>query len=432
MLTIAALSAASLPRVVLAVAGVAALAWLAGTAATRLAQPRVIGELVAVMSLGPSALGAVAPGVPAFLFPPAIHGVLVTIGQAGVVLFMFFVGVEFEGGLLKARPRVGVAVASVSVALPLLLGVAVALPFAGYIAAPPARPWLCALFVGVALSVTAFPILAAIVEETPLTTPSLGQLALGCAAGTDVVAWLMLAVLSAQVHASAEARVAERLLAVAALAIVVLVPLRRALRRGLRSLPERAQAVAVPAAGLALAASLASATDHLGVTVIFGAFLAGLALNGEPRALQGLLARVRRVNRFALLPVFFVLVGLAANLHAAAGSLPLAGIGVLLLVAAVVGKVGGVSVAARCSGLGWRDAFGLGALLNTKGLTEIVVLGVGYHLGLISAAVLGMLVAVALVTTASTVPLLLLLELAHGTRESAIRYEIPATGELGP
>ena len=160
-----------------------------------------------------------------------------------------------------------------------------------------------------------------------------------------------------------------------------------------------------PVAGVALAIGLASATEHIGVSVLPGAFLAGLAVGAPPEASARSLEQVRALNRILLLPIFFVATGLLIDLGSS-GSADLIGAGLLVLAVGTVGKVGGVSLVARRGGLAWRDSFGLGFLLNTKGLTEIVVLRIGYDLGLISRDALGVLIVVALVTTAAAVPAL--------------------------
>jgi Kef-type K+ transport system membrane component KefB len=409
-----------IPRLVLTVAVVIAVAWLAGNAMQRFGQPRIIGELAATIALGPSLVGATLPGVTAFLFTPDIHHGVHELGRAGVVLFMLFIGLELKGRQLTDRPRIAAALTVASVTAPFALGVAVALPLVPTLGPSTGEAWECAVFVGIALSVTAFPVLAAILQETRLSIPWLRDLALTCAALTDVVSWSLLAVLAAETQGGSAAVIGLRLLGVVAVGFFALVLLRRALLR-LFAPPGQSTSV-LPVIAVALAFGLATATEQLGVTVVFGAFVAGVALRGQRLDERRALVLVHRLTRLVLLPVFFASVGLNVKLHGGGNSLALAEAGLVLLTAAVVGKIGGVSLAAHCSRLGWRNALGLGVLLNTKGLTEIVVISVGFDLGLISSSGLDVLLAVTLVTTAATAPLVQALGLAQ--RASEPRLEL--------
>jgi Kef-type K+ transport system membrane component KefB len=405
----------------LALASVFAAARCGGVLAVRLSQPPVIGELAFCLALGPMLLGGLDPEATAAIFPASVRAEILDIGRIGIALFMFFIGADFCGELGRDRGRVAKvisAVVTVGVSIPLLLGVAVAILVAPHLLLAPGTHWLSAVFVGIALATTAFPILAAIVEETDIARTRVGDLALACAAGTDILVWTILAIVAADAHGRSSRDAAGRLLVIVALTVTTLLLLRPALGR-LLWLPSRARSLGTPMLAIAIAAMTSTVTARLGFTVVFGGFLAGLAFRGliprESRVFGGL----RRVNRLLLLPVFFAAVGLGASFRGLGRPASVIEAVAILLVAAVVGKVGGVYVAARYTRVHRREALALGILLNTKGLTEIVVLGVGFELQLISSGVLAMLIIVALVTTAATIPLLRGLDLMRARRGQA-------------
>ena len=389
----------------LAVAVICACAYAGGAVAARLRQPRVIGEIAAGIALGPTLVGAIFPGLLDWLFPGDIAHALSTLARLGVILFVFFVGIEFGPALSRIRWRLVGWLALAGFGVPLLLGMALAFPLFSRLAGDGAGKTAFVLFFGVAISITALPVLAAILEDVGLSSQPLGQLALGTAAVTDVAAWCFLALAAAKAGVGESTTAAERLLFTAALAAGVLLILRPLLRRGFAALSPAAVRVAYPVAGVALAVGLANLTDHIGVSILAGAFLAGIAVGAPPGASSRALEQVRGVNRVLLLPIFFVSTGLLIDLGSA-GSAHLILVGLLVLAVGTLGKVGSVSLVARRGSLAWRDSLGLGFLLNTKGLTEIVVLRIGYDLGLISRDALGVLIVVALVTTAAAVPAL--------------------------
>ncbi len=404
----------SAPHVALAVAVICAWAFVVGTMSARLGQPRVIGEIAAGIVLGPTLLGALFPGLFHSLFATDLTGKLNSLARLGVILFVFFVGVEFEPALSRVRWRLIGSLVAASFVVPLLLGIAIAFPLYSRFEGTTPKHGAFVLFLGVALSITAFPVLAAILDDVGLTLRPLGQLALGTAAVTDVAAWCVLALVAADAGSGHSSAAAERLLATAGLAAGMLLVVRPLLRRCYRALPEGIMSVVYPVGGVALAIALATATERIGVSVVFGALLAGITLGARPGKSPRPLEQVRVLNRALLLPVFFAATGLRINLGSS-GSVHLLGAGALVLAVVTLGKVGGVSLVARAGRLTWRDSCGLGALLNSKGLTEIVVLVTGYDLGLISRDALGILILVALVTTAATVPSLRLLGLVPPT-----------------
>jgi Kef-type K+ transport system membrane component KefB len=402
-------SSGEVGSLLLALALVVVVARVGGSLARAVGQPPVIGEMAAGIALGPSLLGAVAPGAFAWLFPATVHDDLRVAANLGVVLFVFMIGAELDGEILRSRSRSVLTVTAASMAVPFALGAAAALALRPELAADGAAATPFVLFVGVALSVTAFPVLARIVEGLAPHARRLGTTALTCAALTDGLAWCLLVVVAAQARASGARSSAERLALVVlfvAAALLVAAPL-------LRRLGQRARRVRGAEAALAIAVALlfAQTSDSLGVHVVVGAFVAGLAVRGFARTRDRTLVRVDRLNRSLLLPAFFASVGLTTNVRAVASPALLAA-GALVLLLAVAGKFGVTTVVARATGLDWRDSVGLGALLNTKGLTELVVLKTGLELGLLSSGGFTALVLVTLVTTASAGPVLRRLGLA--------------------
>ncbi len=348
---------AILLHVLLALAVVLAAARLLGGLFRRLGQAPVIGEVVVGILLGPSLLGRLAPGVSRFVFPESVAGPLAVLAEVGVLLFLFVVGVRLDLPRLLRSSRQVLAVAAGSTLLPFAAGAALAPAFHGSLAGPGAAPLLFALFLGLALAVTAFPVLARILEDRGLDRTPLGALALGGAAANDAAAWCVLALVAGVAGA----------------------------RPG-----------------------SAAATGAIGTHALFAAFLIGAVVpHDSPRA-RAIAGRLENSVVVLLLPVFFALSGLRTEVGLLVGARDwlLAG-GIVL--AASAAKVGGVALARRLSGLAWREAATLGVLMNTRGLMELVVLNVGLDLGLLSPRLFTMLVLMALATTLAPAPLLRLL-----------------------
>jgi Kef-type K+ transport system membrane component KefB len=375
----------------------------AGALAARLRQPRVVGEIAAGLLLGPSLLGRLAPEWSAWLFAPATLPVLFAVSQTGLLLFMFLVGCHLDLGLLRASGRAAMVTSPVSIVVPLALGFVVA----GGIRprfAPGIPPLVFALFMGVALSVTAFPVLARILEERRMTGTRLGVTAIACAAVDDVSAWCLLAGLTAYARTGGGgASFLRTALLLAGFSAVVLTLLPRLLSR----LQDRSRPVFL-AVALASLLACAALTEAIGVHALFGAFLAGVAIPRGTGTTSPVPASLESLVSVALLPLFFASTGLRTDLGWLRGAAAWGAFGLILL-AAVGGKVGGSLLAARATGMSWPDAAALGVLLNTRGLVELVILGAGLELGALTPAVYSMMVLMALVTTAMTTPVLQLL-----------------------
>jgi Kef-type K+ transport system membrane component KefB len=393
-------------RLALQILVVVAATRLFGAAARRLGQPSVIGEMAAGLALGPSLFGALAPDAFASLFPAGSLGLLQLLSQAGVILFMFIVGLDFNWQQVRHRAHVAVVVSHVSILLPFLLGVLAA--WALYAShAPAGVPFRAfALFMGTAMSITAFPVLARILDERQMLDTPIGSLALTCAAAGDVTAWVLLAVVVASVSGGgslAAAAVMVGLTVAFGAALVVLA--RPLLAPILRAGPgQRAFRPVQIAVAVGMAAASAWVTNAIGIHAIFGAFLAGVTLPADDRLRAGLGERLERLGSVFLLPLFFAFTGLRVEIGLMDDWTSVgACLGIVAL--ATIGKLGGSAVTARWMGMDWRGSIVLGALMNARGLVELIALNVGYDLGVISREMFTMLVVMALVTTAMTGPI---------------------------
>ena len=387
-----------------------AAARLLGRVFQRIGQPAVIGEIFAGILLGPSLLGLLWPEALAFLFPPAALAPLQLLSQIGVLLFMFAVGLEVDLAELRRQARTALLISHASMLLPLLLGMALALAAFPLLAAPGVPFYAFALFLGIAMSITAFPVLARILEERRMLHAPVGRLAIACAAIGDVSAWCLLALVVALVHAHGLA--AAGLTVVLALLFVLGLHLlaRPALQRGFGAvLAADRSGTAAMALALVLLLGSSAFTEVIGIHALFGAFLAGTAMPAGAVFRGPLRERLQGFSSVGLLPLFFALTGLRTQLGLLQGAQDWLLCGLIVAVA-VAGKLGGTLLAARLTGSGWREAFTLGALMNTRGLVELIVLNVGYDLGILSARVFTMLVIMALLTTCITGPLLSLVQ----------------------
>jgi K+:H+ antiporter len=369
-----------------------------------LGQPPVIGEVVAGIVLGPSLLG---PTLSARILPPEVAPFLGIIAEIGIILYMFTVGLELHGDLLRRRVRETLATSHASILVPFVLGTLLALGLYPRLSSRDVPFTSFALFLGVAMSITAFPVLARILEDRGMMATDLGALALSCAATGDVTAWCLLAF----VVGVARARLGEGLLVVAGailfigLMIVVARPiLRRAVARWDTGAPAPA-AVALAFVALLLSAI---ATEAIGIHAIFGAFLLGAILPRDGALARAFTQQLKPLVTALLLPAFFAFAGMRTRIDLVSGAEQWLLCGLIVLVA-TAGKFGGTVAAARVTGLDWRSSAALGALMNTRGLMELIVLNVGLDLQVITPTLFAMMVLMALVTTMATAPALRLL-----------------------
>jgi Kef-type K+ transport system membrane component KefB len=397
-------------RLMLAIAVVILAARAVGALAGRLGQPKVMGEVLAGILLGPTLLGALLPDVEAYLFPAQVIPLLSAAADLGLALYMFLVGLEQDPRLLRGRLAQAAFVSTASVAVPMLLAAALALPLFPLLGADTGyAPF--ALFLGAALSITAFPVLARILVERRMLKRQVGAMAMASAALNDVAAWFLLAIAVAAATPAGSLLGAFRILGLAvlfsaAMALVV----RRLVGRVTLAYDQAghvpASWVAAILVGVLLSAYVAS---WIGLAAIFGAFVMGLILPRRADLTQEVTRRLEDVVVIVLLPLFFVVTGLRVQL----GLLDRPVLWLLtaaLFGVAVAGKWLGASVAARYAGLPGRESMALGALMNTRGLTELIVVTVGLNYGVVSPALFTMLVLVALVTTFMAGPALGLID----------------------
>jgi len=367
----------------------------------RIGQSQVVGEMAAGIALGPTLFGHFAPETFQALFPTHSLPFLHALSQAGLVIFVFLVGVRTDFGELRFHSRLAAATSIVSIAVPLALGGLIA----GYLFPRYGRgnPMAFALFIGTAVSVTAFPVLARILMERDMLQTRIGTLAIACAAVADLAAWTLLAVITVLTQqgrtAGSAGSTAAMLIGYAGCVFLVRFLLGR-LARGWEAGRISLGAMAVL---LVMAMLSAAATEWMGFHALIGAFVAGLAAPRQVR--EPLVEYLEPATLILLIPIFFALTGIKVNFRFVAGA------GVywdlaLILAVAVISKWGAASVTSWRMGLPWREASQLGVLLNTRGLVELIVLNVGLEAGILSSGLYSLMVCMAMVTTVMATPLL--------------------------
>lgn len=374
----------------------------------RIHQPQVMGEMVAGILLGPSLLGWVAPGLSAALFPPPSLGFLNALSQVGLLVFMFLVGLELNPRLLRGRGHAALVTSHVSIVVPFFLGASLALYLYPRLSDGSVTFTGFALFMGAAMSVTAFPVLARILTERDLLRTRVGTLTLACAAVDDVTAWCILAGVVVIVRSAGEGLPLWVTLAGSALFIAMMVfVVRRGAARLETSFERRGGVVTQDVLAVVFLVTLASAwvTEWLGIHALFGAFLAGAIMPKGERFVHAVTEKLEDATVVLLLPLFFAFTGLRTRIGLVQGA-EMWAFCLLIVAVAVAGKFGGSTLSARATGMAWREAGALGVLMNTRGLMELVILNIGLDIGVISPALFAMMVIMALVTTFMTSPLL--------------------------
>lgn len=388
---------------------------IVGILAQKIGQPFVMGEILAGILLGPSLLGIVLPEFSAFLFPAKSLQPLQFLSQLGLMFFMFIIGLELDQELLKKKTHSAVLISHVSIVFPFLLGIGLALMlYQGF--APTGVSFLSfALFMGISMSVTAFPVLARIIQERNLYTTSFGSLALTCAAIDDVTAWCLLAfvvaIVSAQSPIAAVVTVGLSLMYITVM--LLLIKPWMAHRLGSQLDPEGRLPKDVVAGVLIFVLLSALTTELIGIHALFGAFLAGAIMPTDRHFREVFIERVEYVSLLVLLPLFFTFTGLRTQIGLLNQPV-LWGTAALVISAAILGKLGGSVIAARVARQGWAESFRVGILMNTRGLMELIVLNIGYDLGILNAEMFTILVLMALVTTYMTGPALTLVDRLAG------------------
>jgi len=392
-------------HLLLALAAVVIVGRILGWLFRRVGQPPVIGEVVAGILLGPSLLGRVAPAGAAYLLPPEVAPYLGVLANLGVIVYMFLVGLELNGDMLRGQLRTTVTTSHASIALPFVLGSILALYLYPRFSTSDVPFTHFALFLGVAMSITAFPVLARILADQRMTQTRLGALALTCAAIGDVTAWCLLAFAVGVVNGAAHNAIFVGILTVAFIAVMFLVVKPRFER--LAHATQGGEQPTQRAVSITLISLLVAAlgTEAIGVHAIFGAFLLGAVIPHDSPLARSLHRGIVDLVTILFMPAFFAFTGMRTQVGLLAGGYEWLVCGGIIVVA-TLGKFGGTAIAARFNGLDGRHSMALGALMNTRGLMEVIVLNVGLDLGIISPTLFTMLVLMALVTTVMTIPLL--------------------------
>ncbi|MDM0034666.1 cation:proton antiporter [Variovorax sp. J22P271] len=374
-----------------------------------LGQPGVVGEMAAGMLLGPVVMGTLFPTLHAQLFAKGSLAGLSALSTVGLVMFMFIVGLELRARQgVREQLRAAGSVGVLSVAVPMALGLAIAPALHPTLAPAGVGFWPFALFIAAALSITAFPVMARILKDRGLTQTAFGQLSLASAAVVDVFAWVLLAFVVAMVGAGdgylGLAKTGGGVLLLIGVLFGAVRPAFAWLLR--RHAPEGEPSLPVLASLMIGLLATALVTEWLHLHAVFGAFLFGVALPRDDRLLDSLAKRIEPFSIVVLMPLFFALAGLGTTPSAfVGGSL---GAMLLVLAMAVIGKIAGGAAGARVAGYPWRDSLATGALMNARGLMELIVMKIGLDAGLIGPELFTMLLVMALATTAMTTPLMAL------------------------
>lgn len=391
-------------QVLVALLVVIAASRAVGALFRRFHQPAVIGEVLAGLLLGPSLLGRVAPAVSSAVFPESVIPPLGIIAQLGVLLFMFVVGLELNTELLREKTQATMVISLTGIVMPFLLGAALAFGLYPTLSSRDVTFTAFSLFLGISMSVTAFPVLARILRDRQLHRSRMGALALTCAAIGDVTAWCLLALVVGVIQSRVHGAALTALLTMLYLA-VMLVLVRPLVRRFVQRHEQSGAPEHGMMAPIAIALLLSSlATEFIGIHTLFGAFMLGAIIPHDSALARTLTHKLEEFVVVMLLPAFFAFTGLRTQIGLIHGEQWL--ICGLIILVACAGKFGGSAVAARLTGMTWRDAAALGILMNTRGLMELIVLNIGLDLGVISPTLFAMLVVMAVVTTFATTPVL--------------------------
>jgi Kef-type K+ transport system membrane component KefB len=387
-------------------------------------QPTVIGEIIAGIALGPSLLGMFFPEFSSALFPANSLGNLNLLSQVGLILFMYMVGMELDVKVIQSKVKDAVVVSNAGILIPFTLGIGLAY-FIYESFAPDNVAFLSfGLFLGLAMSITAFPVLARIVQERGIHKTRLGTLVLTCAAADDITAWCMLAAIIAIAKAGSFMSSLYVILLSIMYVLIMLKVVRPFLKRigDLHASRENLSKQVVAIFFLTLLIS-AYTTEIIGIHALFGAFMAGTIMPDNTKFRNVFIQKIEDVALVLLLPLFFVFTGLRTQIGLL-NDIYLWKVTGLIILVAITGKFAGSAIASKIMGQNWRDSLTIGALMNTRGLMELVVLNIGYDLGILSPEVFSMMVIMALLTTFMTGPALDLIERIFKEKRTIIQEKI--------
>jgi len=390
----------------------------------KIGQPSVIGEIIAGIVLGPSLLGLYFPEFSLTLFPVASLGNLQFLSQIGLILFMFVIGMELDLKVLQNRAKDAVVISHASIIFPFALGIGLAY-FVYFRFAPEGVAFMpFALFMGIAMSITAFPVLARIVQERGIHKTKLGAIVITCAAADDITAWCILAAVIAIVKAGTFVS-SLYIIGMAMAYVLAMLYVVKPFLKKIGELYATKDSLNKPVVAIFFLTLIISSytTEIIGIHALFGAFMTGVIMPDITKFRNLFIEKVEDVSLILLLPLFFVFTGLRTEIGLLNDPYLLKITGFIILVA-VIGKFLGSALAAKFVGQSWRDSLTIGALMNTRGLMELIVLNIGFELGVLTAEVFTMMVIMALVTTFMTGPTLNVINYIFKTKDDTELEEI--------
>lgn len=389
----------------------------------KIGQPTVVGEMIAGIVLGPSLVGMLFPEYSALLFPEASLGNLQFLSQIGLILFMFVVGMELDLSVLKNKAKDAVIISHASIIIPFTMGLGLAYFIYEELAPSGVEFSSFGLFMGIAMSITAFPVLARIVQERGLHRTRIGALVITCAAADDVTAWCILAAVIAIVKAGTFVS-SLYIMVLSVIYVLLMLKVVRPFLKRIGELYSHKENVSKSVVAIFFLTLLISSytTEIIGIHALFGAFMAGAIMPESMRFRSIFIEKVEDVSQVMLLPLFFVFTGLRTQIGLLDASLwSICG---WIILVAVAGKFLGSAITARFVGQNWRDSLTIGALMNTRGLMELIVLNIGYDLGVLSTEIFSMMVIMALATTFMTGPALDLIGYIYNRKKNYVPTEI--------
>ena len=410
-----------------------AAARIFGVVFRRMGQPQVCGEIAGGLILGPSLFGKFFPEISAAIFAPSVGPVFGVISEIGLVFLLFLIGLEFDFSHLKGNRKAAVTISTAAIIFPFGLGILVGQLLYPYVGKGINQLGFI-LFVATAISITALPVLGRIMVEFNINRTSVGAVTITAAAIGDASGWVILAAISGIVKSGLDpTRIALMVVEAAAYAVFMLFVARPYLIRWTRRALEREKgklSLNALAILIVLLFTSAAITTLIGLFPLFGAFVMGAILFDQQELREAVMRRLREFVTVFLLPIFFTYTGLRTDIGAMESGL-LWGFCFLVLFASILGKLGGGTAAARLSGYSWRESFSVGIMMNTRGLMELIVVNVGFQLGVIPSSVFFMLVVMAVVTTFMTSPILVRLIRGTGMEPHFLASDFVKQGRFG-
>ncbi|MFT3739958.1 MAG: cation:proton antiporter [Breznakibacter sp.] len=390
----------------------------------KIGQPTVIGEIIAGIVLGPSLVGMYFPEFSAALFPAHSLGNLQFLSQIGLILFMFVIGMELDLNVLRKKAHDAVVISHASIIIPFALGMGLAYFIYQNFAPQGVQFSSFGLFLGIAMSITAFPVLARIVQERGLSKTRQGTIVITCAAADDISAWCLLAAVIAIVKAGSFVSALYTIF-LAVLYVALMIKVVKPFLKRVGDLHSSRENLSKPIVAIFIVTMIISAyaTEVIGIHALFGAFMAGAIMPENAKFRHIFIEKVEDVAQVMLLPLFFVFTGLRTQIGLLNDPYLWEVTGLIILVA-VIGKFVGSAIAAKFVGQNWKDSLTIGALMNTRGLMELVVLNIGYDLGVLTPEVFAMMVIMALVTTFMTGPALDLIDRLMKSKNEEVPQEV--------